>query len=244
MLVLSHHKCASVAVGAFLGEFCRLNGMTFFDSHYGGQPPSAVHDVNFLRNSDYHSVFQYVDSETIHIIRNPLSIVQSAYYSHLRTHSLEGWPELEAQRIVLGKCSLEEGLFLTVAFCEREDFYRGTRGPLSALRRWNFSDRRMVTLRVEDLSDMTSSFRGAFQGADQFNWPDHENYTFRALSGGRVAGQINDASHFRSGDDQAWRRVLPPAIIAYVREHYRDVLEQYYPDALSDVPGLDWRHQA
>lgn len=91
---------------------------------------------------------------------------------------------------------------------------------------------------------MTSSFRGAIPDADRFNWPDHENYTFQALSGGRVAGQINDASHFRSGDNQAWRRVLPPAIIAYVGEHYRDLLKQYYPDALSDVSDLDQRRQA
>ena len=50
---------------------------------------------------------------------------------------------------------------------------------------------------------MTSSFLGTILDADRSNWPDHENYTFQALSGVRVAGQINDASHFRSGDNQA-----------------------------------------
>lgn len=235
MLVLSHHKCASVAVGAFLDEFCRLNEMSLFDSHYGGQPPSAAHDVTFLRNSEYDVIFRCVDDETIHIIRNPLSIIQSAYFSHLRTHSLVGWPELRSQRKILEGCSQAEGLFLTLAFCERDDFYRGTRGPLGALRRWNFSDPRMVTLRVEDLGDIPSCFRRAVKCSNHFRWPDSEDYTFQALSGGRSPGQINEASHFRSGDSAAWRSILPPAVIAYVREHYRDILEQYYPETLSDV---------
>jgi len=236
MLFVGHHKCASSLTGKYVREFCAINNLSFFGSSKGNALPSSRHEVSFLGNASYPFLAERITGGGVHIIRNPLNVVQSAYYSHLRLHHTVGLPILAAQREVLEQCSADEGKALTVAFCERNDFYPSTPGPLCALRQWNFDDNRFTTVRMEDFGDrMDLALAGAIgENAARYTWPEPQAFTFRAMSGGREPGMIDEHSPYRSGQPDAWRTELPKAIISYIRGHYRPMLERFYPDALLD----------
>lgn len=240
MLFVTHHKCASTLSGRFVKQLCQLNGLTFSGSPRGDAPPSSRHEVNFRSNASYPFISRYVertDGPAVHIIRNPLSVVQSAYYSHLRLHPVkENLPRLAAQRRVLEQCSPEEGKLLTIVFCERNDFFEKTPGPLCGIRQWDFDDDRFATVRMEDFGERIDlAIRSAVgERAESLQWPDPEDFTFQAMSGGRKPGQVDEKSPYRSGHPDAWRTELPSAAIAYMREHFREVLERFYPGSLKD----------
>ena len=128
-------------------QVAAMNGLRFGHMHRSERLAEGQLDIVALTNADYSFVRNRVLSG-IHVIRNPLDLICSAYYSHLSTHSLEGWPELELQRTVLKSVSKPEGLMLTLTFLERSDFYSGAIGPLLALRHWDFSDEAFSTLRM------------------------------------------------------------------------------------------------
>jgi hypothetical protein len=133
-------------------------------------------------------------------------------------------------------CSKESGLFLTLAFLEQAKFFPKTPGPPHALRRWNFEDTRVRTVGMEDLlADVSSVLGQTLVNTMQatINLPDHEDFKFERITGGRRVGEIDEASHYRSGRPGGWRDELPEPIIAYVRAHFHDLLQRYYPDALA-----------
>jgi hypothetical protein len=234
MLFVTHHKCASSLSGHYVHQFCGINNLSFFGHAKGDILPSARHDVSFLGNASYTFLAERVTAHGIHIIRNPLNVVLSAYYSHLRTHHVNGLPILAAQRGVLEQCSVEEGIALTMAFCERNDFYPATPGPLCALRQWNYDNDQFTTVRMEDFGDRIDLALADAMGpkAARYTWPEPHAFTFRAMSGGREPGVVDDRSPYRSGHPDAWRKELTKPIITYIRAHYRPILERFYPDAL------------
>jgi hypothetical protein len=236
MLFVSHHKCASTLASRYIRQFCTLNNLSFFGSSKGDTLPSPRHEVSFLGNASYPFLAERVAGSGIHIIRNPLNIVQSAYYSHLRTHQIKTLPILAAQRRVLEQCSADEGKALTLAFCERNDFFPATPGPLCALRQWDFDDDRFRTVRMEDFQDRIDVTLANAIGAEaaRYAWPDPNEFTFQAFSGGRDPGVIDENSAYRSGHPDAWRQELPKPIVNYIRTHYRPILERFYPSALLD----------
>jgi hypothetical protein len=146
-VLLTHHKCASTWLITYRAQVAAMNGLRFGHMHRSERLAEGQLDIVALTNADYSFVRNRVLSG-IHVIRNPLDLICSAYYSHLSTHSLEGWPELELQRTVLKSVSKPEGLMLTLTFLERSDFYSGAIGPLLALRHWDFSDEAFSTLRM------------------------------------------------------------------------------------------------
>lgn len=237
MLFVTHHKCGSTLSGRYVKQLCQDNGLTFSGSPRGDAPPSPSHDVSFRSNASYPFIRDYVGERAVHIIRNPLNVAQSAYYSHLRSHPVKAnLPRLAAQRRVLEQCSAEEGKLLTIVFCDRNDFFENTPGPLCGIRQWNFDDERFVTIRMEDFGDRIDlAIAGAVgeRGAS-LTWPDAEPFTFRAMSGGREPGQVDENSPYRTGHPDAWRRELPRGGIIYIREHFREILERFYPDSLLD----------
>ena len=160
LLVMTHHKCASAFVSLYLSEVCDLNGLRLFASHLGTDQPQPEYNVSLLANARYAQIKGAVAPPAIHIIRNPLDIVVSAYYSHRSTHGEDGWPQLRRQRSVLASCGKEAGFFLTLAFLEQDEFYPYTPGPLHALRGWCFDDTRIQTIRMEDLVANVNSILG------------------------------------------------------------------------------------
>lgn len=233
ILFLSHHKCATKWLTSYLKELARSSGLTFATTHMSQELPAG--DVTFLCNAEYEYLAR-VATGGIHVLRNPLSVIVSAYFSHLRTHSLEGWPELEIQRALLSTETKSAGLFLTTAFLERIDFCPGAVGPLHALRCWDYADGSFVTIRMEDLVESPATVvRQSLRqiGVDTaVALPSDADYAFQAFSGGRRVGESDETSHYRSGCPDDWQNHLPTSVVRYVTSHMREVFERYYPEVL------------
>ena len=234
--MLTHHKCATSFLKYYVEEFASANGLSLFYSHYGTAYRAPDRDLTYITNSNYAAVSQDLSVPTLHVVRNPMDLLISAYWSHYKNHSVHDWPALADQRDVLQGCSFEEGLFLTLAFLERGEFYPDTPGPLMALRSWRFDDPRIHTVRMEDMVQDVNSSVGAFLGqifGCTTDAMDPERFTFERMSGGRKPGEVDTDSHYRAGLPDEWRTTLPPSLIAYIRAHYRDLLERYYPEAMT-----------
>jgi hypothetical protein len=228
-----HHKCASTWILKYIEHYCRINSLNMFRSNLSNVIPETAYDVVSLINASY-PYLRHRIPRGIHIIRNPLDIVVSAFFSHRNTHSLHGWPALSAQRGVLRSASDHDGMHLTISFLERDDFYANAVGPLHALRHWDFSDERFLTLRMEDLvMDPDGVIGSALQEPDlKRHLPDPSAFTFEAITGRRV-GEVDTTSHYRSGATGQWRNLLPPTARAYISAHFEPLLQRFYPEALS-----------
>jgi hypothetical protein len=213
-----------------------MNGLRFGHTHYSERFVESAPDIVALINADYAFVRERVSSG-VHVIRNPLDLICSAYYSHLSTHSVAGWPELELQRSVLQSVPKPEGMMLTLAFLERSDFYSGAIGPVLALRGWDFSNEAFTTLRMEDVvADINGiiGIRLTEMFGSGLKLPDAADFCFERFSDGRRPGEIGNTSHYRVGKPGTSRVELPSSAVAYLRYHLRQVLDRYYPEELRD----------
>jgi len=232
--IFSHHKCGTTWLGWLLQDLSATNDLSFFRSHLGYEKPSPSADISFLTNSTYEAVRKEMGSPGLHVIRNPLNIVLSAYHSHLKTHSVEGWPELDTQRHILQEVSFGDGLLLTIAFLESDHFYRGTPGPLYSLRNWNYADERVQTLRMEDMVLDVGNLLRLFNksAGKELVLTDMGRFEFQNFTQRKV-GEIDSSSHYRSGSAEQWRKELTAPAISYIKAHYHDLMSRFYPDALA-----------
>ncbi|ACS87336.1 hypothetical protein Dd703_3578 [Musicola paradisiaca Ech703] len=230
--ILSHHKCATSWLRVYLEEFCSINSIPLSASHLSHIFNDNPNGIDILTNSSYDFIKDKMD-DGIHIIRNPLDIIVSAYHSHKKTHSVDGWPELARQREIINEVSEEEGYYLTLAFLERDDFYNGAVGPLHGLRHWNYDDHRFLTIKMEDLvKNPNGIIESYLKEKLQFNHSVRsEKYTFSSFSG-RTIGNIDESSHYRSGKENQYIGTLPAGVIKYIRCHYKTILEKFYPYSL------------
>jgi hypothetical protein len=236
LVFLTHHKCASTWLTHVGRQLCAMNGFTHCATDLGSMRPFSGKDVSFILNAQYGNICEAIipNSNYFHIIRNPLSVVLSAYHSHLSTHSLTGWESLVRQREILRKVDPEIGIFLTLSFVESSYFYPQTNGPLYDMSSWNYDDERIVTLRMEDITSNPKMFLETLSSTHLFKGaalPDANDFTFKKISG-RDPGDVDSSSHYRSGSADEWRTALPESVITYVRSHHRHVLERFYPEAL------------
>jgi hypothetical protein len=237
LVFCTHHKCASTWLTRIGQKLCALNGFTHCATDLGSMRPFSDKDISFILNAQYRNIFDTIDSANnyFHIIRNPLSVVLSAYHSHLSTHPLTGWESLARQRTILEKVDPEIGMLLTLSFIESSYFYPQTNGPLCDMRSWDYEDERIVTLRMEDITADPGTFLETLSNTHLLKdakLPDADDFTFKKFSG-RDPGVVDPSSHYRSGSPDEWRNALPKSVIDYVRSHYRDLLERFYPEALN-----------
>lgn len=232
-----NHKCGSSWFFKYLGDFARLNDLPFISTNRGWKSYTKAElptkAVILFRNSDYNSLTSECEAG-VRIIRHPMSIVTSAYYSHLNSHRLGDWKQLRAQREVLSRVDKDMGMALTVAFLEKSDFYFNSAGPLNALLNWSFDDKRFVTIKMEDFVDKPNELLQksiVAHGYDPigFTLPVESKYTFEAMSGRKV-GEEDRHSHYRSGSPDDWKSQLPSAVITYLSSHFSDLLHKYYQD--------------
>lgn len=199
-------------------------------------------DVVVALNADYSSINAHISAnmQCMHIIRNPLSVVVSAYYSHLRTHPIDGWDLLARQRSVLSEVDKDVGMALTLSFLESSHFQPETNGPLCDMISWKYVDSRIITLRMEDITANAATFFRELSRAEVLRnaaMPDPDRFSFAALTG-RQQGVIDLSSHYRCGSSTEWRNALPRGVILYVIHHYRDFLLRFYPEVISDADSL------
>lgn len=236
MNVFSNHKFGSSWTHHLLRDFSHLNSSAFYSSNRGWWTPrvgpDVEHAVAFHRNATY-EVVSSACSVGVRLIRDPRSVVCSAYFSHLNTHELSDWGQLRRQRKLLAHFDVEAGMRLTLAFLERSDFFHGTAGPLNALSQWNFEDPRFTTLRAEDFFASPAPYLKKIVSANglnltDFEYPDDTHYSFDAISG-KQAGVVDNKSHYRSGIVD-WQTHLPRDVISYLETHYWRVINEFYSD--------------
>ncbi len=235
--VFSHHKCATRWVLQYLTRVSEINSLTFYHTDFEDDAAPAEADIAFYGNSRC-SLINPTLGPSLHIIRNPLSVIVSAYYSHLKTHPTEGWPQLVPQRQLLREHDKVAGMFLTLAFLERADLAPRAIGPLLAMREWDYGSKKYQTICAEaavlsPYQTFSPAIRTAFPDR-RLAFPDDEEFAFVRFAEGRAVGNRNNDSHYRSGARDDWRHELPPAVIAYIRARFADVLSTYYADAMAD----------
>jgi hypothetical protein len=234
----SHHKCASRWAIEYMREVSRLNALSFWHSDYTADVAPRRGNIAFFGNSSYERAARK-KLGGIHIVRNPLDILVSAYFSHRNTHPEDGWPELTRQRALLKRVGLEEGLYLTVIFLERSDINTGAVGPLFALRNWDYDDPRFTTVRTEDFVARPAATVQALAPFADLKLPSDDRFTFEAVSGGRKRGEVNTSSHYRSGAPNQWKTCVPAALISYAQTYLAPLLRRYYPEVQLHNQVLD-----
>jgi hypothetical protein len=252
LALFTHHKCASSWLTSIVANICRENNLKYMAIPWGRQCPESGYtietalksdnDVVVALNADYFSISNHIseDMQCMHVIRNPLSVVVSAYYSHLRTHPIDGWDLLIGQRRVLSEVDQDVGMALTLAFLESRHFQPETNGPLCDMISWNYDDLRIVTLRMEDITSNAAKFFRVLSRTEALRnalMPDPDRFSFTAMTG-RQQGVIDLSSHYRCGSSTEWRDALPRGVILYVLHHYRDFLLRFYPEAIFESNSL------
>lgn len=235
LIVATHHKCASNPLTRVLKEYSKAKGLIIQAIEGSDREPVAEDcDILFLSNATYAYCVRCKSAPRVHIFRNPLDMIVSAYYSHLRTHDIQFWPALAVQRKVLEHLSKEQGMISTAAFLERPDFNEHVPGPLTALRGWNFDDNCFVNVRMEDLvRDPLECLRRVAPGLfDAEARSFFDKMSFESLAHGRKLGQVDNYSHFRSGLPNQWKNELPHDLAVSVGEAFRPMLARFYPDTL------------
>ena len=132
-------------------------------------------------------------------------------------------------------------MLLTLAFLFSPQFCPHTAGPFAGLRCWDYDDRHVTTVRMEDAVSDPRGFVNQFfpmSGLTGKLPPDFEHFQFENFTGRKV-GEVDNKSHYRSGDPDGWRRELPSVVIDYVRQEFRPLLEKFYPEALTDSVPAD-----
>lgn len=148
-----HHKCATGFIDRILREICWHMGLAFHIVHRPvhfaeeGSLPAYVqtHSTDFLAytNADARHAAGLSFHRAFHVVRDPRDVLVSAYFSHLHSHSTEGWPELAAHREALQRVPKDEGLFLEMEF---------SRPVFEEMVRWDYTQPNVLELHMEALT--------------------------------------------------------------------------------------------
>jgi hypothetical protein len=235
--VLTHHKCASNWLIAYSRRLAELNGLSLGATHQSDVGFADAPDIAVVINASYGFARQQ-DWTGVHVVRNPLDLICSAYYSHRDTHLLGAWSQLKMQREILQSVSKSEGMLMTLAFLERVDFDFRVIGPFLSLRCWNYADEAFATLRMEDVvADVDTTLGAAFRahfGPDLI-LPEASDFVFEAFSRGRKPGELDSRAHYRLGRAGVWLEDLPESAVRYIRLHLGDLLRRFYPECVAAV---------
>jgi len=230
LVIFSHHKCATTWLRKFVSIYAVRYGVrTLITGHTLNPSGADEADLLVFENSTYKFVPRHRHRKALHIIRNPLDIIVSAYYSHRNVHPTDNWPELAEQRKRLLEVDKEHGLMLTWLFLERAfTFQKGVAGTLYALRNWRYHKPPRV-LRSEDIAYDTLTMQKIL---DEFFERDTRDITrecvFEKMSGGRKLGEIDETQHLRCGLDGQWKTEMSPQMAKSVYMYYRELIERFY----------------
>ena len=209
-------------------------------------------DILFLRNGSNEWYKELKSRKNlkkfIRVIRNPLSVLNSSYFSHKYSHRTSGpngktaWTQLESQRDILLNYSDEDpvGFFLELSFMQSNIYHESIPPPFTQFNTFDEDNEFIKVFKFEDIINSPAQFLKdivKFYGynINDFKYPDNENFTFKSLSKGRQPGEIDKFAHFRSGIQDEWKNNLPKDIILYIKEHYRPFLLKYYSSEVYNI---------
>lgn len=240
MLFLTHHKCASAWLSGVMHSYWAVQrGEPVLHSYHSDFWPEDAGRYRYvmLINAHYPFLRERI-GRAVHVVRNPLAIVVSSYFSHLLSHPVDRWPALAAQRSHLARLSKEEGLRRTIEFVSTADgFDDGVVGPLCGLRHFDYDDDRILTLRMEDLVarprellPAAMRFLGTECPADLVAQLD--DHSFEKKTGGRAPGTVVPDAHYRSGHPNDWMEHLPIAEARRVVADHAPFMARFYPETV------------
>lgn len=157
-LFFGHHKCATIWIVSILNHLAVKAGLTHqhFHSHktMGYDLKRAIADggldVCSYTNANYAHI-NVDDFRGFHVVRDPRDILVSAYFSHMKSHETDFWPELVAHRAELQALPKSEGLLYSFEFSDRLPTDGCDINLMDALGGWNYQDERILELRFEDI---------------------------------------------------------------------------------------------
>lgn len=146
-----HHKCASTWIHRILAEATRVMGLRHAYLHnpaqFGGDLAGYVArnrlDVISYVNADATQTSEVQIDKGFHVIRDPRDLLVSAYFSHLRSHPTEDWPELEPHRDRLQRAAKSDGLMLEFEFSSP---------VIDQIAGWDYEQPNVLELRQEDVT--------------------------------------------------------------------------------------------
>jgi len=255
-----HPKSASTYFGKIMLRF----GVELGYKHFYRQItlPGSIEKINenhfdllISQNSSYSMVSSIEhDFQAFHLIRDPRDICVSAYFSYLKTHNIDNWPELAALRETISKKPMDEGLYDVIDF--NHQFFRH-------METWNFSDNRILELRFEDY--ILNPSKTIFSIMNFFDLVQEkstllsqiiifynrlifklfrstalsirlqrlsrdriekiiEELSFKNITKDREVGEENVDSHYRKGIQGDWKKFLKEEHLSYFQSKHPDLL--------------------
>lgn len=148
-----HHKAGTKWLLKIIGHACSLLDLKLLHSHepdFGGDEITG-YDFIACSNANMKTLDLLPSYRGFHVIRDPRDVCVSAYFSHLNSHSMGGWPELSAHREKLKQCSVSEGLILDMDFTAELIVQGNAISYFSELSNWNYDNNNILELKFEDL---------------------------------------------------------------------------------------------
>jgi hypothetical protein len=254
-----HHKCASAWLIGILYDICFALGLKPFEKQIVliDNPSQVLSnpaiDFFLCQTSDYTKVKTLPSIRGFHVIRDPRDLIVSGYYSHLKTHAINGWMELQQHRNNLQKHDVAEGLFLEMEF---------SNNFIDHIAEWNYNDSNIYEVKYEDIvqepaiflksilnhlnlfKDERSSHNLWLTGKINriFNKLGLEyrlknkninsafikylvrKHSFERLADGRIKGEENSNSHFRKGLAGDWKNHFNEQHKKRFKEIYGDLV--------------------
>ncbi len=146
-----HHKCASTYVISICYELCNLLGLFPLEEKISfHENPEMILDMSkstfLISQTSTQAQVEKLNKQFLgfHVIRDPRDICVSGYYSHLKTHFVEGWPELAEYRKELQTMNKEDGLLREFSY---SDFW------LQHISGWDYNQDHILEIKMEDLTE-------------------------------------------------------------------------------------------
>lgn len=163
-----HHKAATTFIGQHIVQ--RVAGHLGLRSDLVHSPVTFNYDLNHFITDQGTKFLLYINAQDhfvnqiqepvkgFHVIRDPRDCIVSAYYSHRKSHPVDGWPELVEHRNNLQSLTTEEGLLAEITF----SFQLLTDGiplsPLVSMGDWNYKRPNILELKYEDMINNSDAF--------------------------------------------------------------------------------------
>jgi hypothetical protein len=165
----------------------------------------------------------------IHIIRDPRDMLVSSYFSHLKSHPDDGWPELTNHRILNQKLSQENGLIEEINFCGQ--FFK----HMYSVKKYEHKHD-VLTIKFEDLIARQTEIFETILAHLEINlceFPDNtltailEQHEFQKMSEGRKEGEENTDHHYRKGIAGDWKNYFTNPIKEVFKAKHQELLTLY-----------------
>ena len=235
-----HHKCGTRWINSIIRLVCRDLNLKFA---YADNPSMFENKLDWFVKENDVDFFSYTNADIrfvramdnflgFHVIRDPRDIVVSAYFSHLYSHTTEGWSALLKHREKLEKASQAEGLFIEMEF---------RKGEFRALDKWDYSQKNVLEIKMEDI--MSSPYETTVEAFSHLKLVEETpsqgpktkvfvnrllgfiyKHRYSKLAKGRKQGEEDVKSHYRKGVAGDWTNYFNEEHCRYFEENYNDLL--------------------